>query len=215
MKTIITRRTGFSLISVLMLTIMSFALVGGIAYIFNATSATSRAAAGRAEAYNILQDGVERGKAFLIEKMSDADRPLRWNTAPSDQQIDELADLLVRDDAGDVIGDLLGTPGQPLSVGGSSYAFSVRIYDMQFTDADIAPGLGADALAALRMTLPQAMSFSTASAQDDGNVLDPNTTLSASTNAGIYLIRASLTPDDAAAETFTIETAVIQALDNR
>lgn len=203
---------GFSLLTVLIITVMSLALMGSIVYIFTTTAASTRVDISQTDTFNIMQSGVERAKALLASESRGASRPLACTYGEmSSYTIEELDDLLIRslDDPDDVIGRVIS---EEIAVGGTTFSYTVCIYDMRYSGATIDAG-DPDATRALKAELPQLMEFVTKQIENnDPNVLAPNEGDRQGTGAGIYLIRATMTPKSGAAPR-VVETAVVQALD--
>ncbi|MDL2264075.1 hypothetical protein LJC31_05425 [Synergistaceae bacterium OttesenSCG-928-I11] len=206
-------RSGFSLVSVLIISIVGVAIMGGIAYMFNTYAGSSRVTIAQGEAYNLLQEGVERGKIFLREAMksSKTEAPLSWNFDESfSGEIEELETLLIKDKNG-VVGIIVPANGddddfETVSIGGADYKYTVKIYDMRYTDVPIKNDDD------LKATLPPVMSFIAVTAKDEGPTLNVSEGASDIGNAGIYLVRALLEPVDGGPLKM-IETAVVQAID--
>lgn len=209
-------RSGFSLITVLVITIISLSLMGSIVYIFTATAGSTRVDMAQADQFNIMQSGIEQARALLIEESRTASVPLscRYNDDPS-WTLESLDDLIIRDpsDTDREIGRVISDDAK--QIGGHTYSFSVCIYDMHYAaDGSTMTGIGdADALRELRASLPPLMSFTTREADDnDPNVLAPNEGNLNSERSGIYLIRATLTPHHGAGAVRVVETAVVQTI---
>lgn len=229
-KTTTKARAGFSLVSVLIISVVSMAIMGGIAYMFNSYAGSSRVTIAQGQAYNTLQEGIEQGKAVLreamkktnLEKTQDTNNlvPLDWNYSRTDNDIiEDLEELRVK--IGPASDDLIdkavikldsGKDYQTVTVGGEKYKYRVRIYDMRYAEASVDLG------SVEREQLPPAMPFAAkttgifnpnaAAADDDGTA-----EAGSGGNYGIYLVRATLTPMDAG-RVRLIETAVIQAIDD-
>ena len=188
--------------------------MGGIAYMFDSYAGSSRVTIAQGEAYNLLEEGVERGKIFLMEEMksSKTEAPLGWNfDGTFSGEIKELKDLLIKDKDG-VVGVIVPPNGgdgdfETVSIGGADYRYTVKIYDMRYTDVPIADDGG------LKAVLPPAMSFVATAVKDEGPTLNVNEGSGSIGNAGIYLVRALLEPVGGGPAKM-IETAVVQAIDD-
>lgn len=225
-------RRGFTLVTVLIIVMMSVTLIGSIIYVFSASAGSTRVDVARTDTYNLLQGGIERAKTYLRERMNaaDTDVPLRWNYSDASflPVIERLSDLLIKDsrDPARVIGIVIPEAEpraselaaddrywESVHVGGGDWKYSVRIYDARYGGAAISSGGSEDDTDALKASLPQMMSFKDIEAPDDDpNVYAPNEGSRAGDPGGIYLIRAVLSPDFSG-PVRTIETIVVQAMD--
>jgi hypothetical protein len=129
------KKRAFSLIAVLIIALAGMALVGGILYTFEAFSGASRQVTSSSWEYNILQDAVEQGKAFVREQMLSLgpdDKPLSGKTG----KIEGLEDLLIRDDDGTtIIGHLI--KDKPINERGLHGKLNLYIYSMNYKSEDI------------------------------------------------------------------------------
>lgn len=206
-------RAGFSLITVLIITIMSLAMMGSIIYVSATTAGSTRIDIAQADAFNIMQSGVEQAKAVLAAESRGVMRPLACTyeemTSYTIESLDSL--LIRRQEDGEAVGRVISD--DEISIGGRKYSYTVSIYDMRYTGATIDAG-DADSTLALKAEIPQLMAFTVYRADsNDPNVLAPNEGDVEREGAGIYLIRAVLTPKDSSGAPRVVETAVVQALD--
>jgi hypothetical protein len=198
------RRRGFSLILVLLITILGTAMLGGLLAMSEKFAALSGASMRSEETYNILQEEVEKGKAVLKQAMSGAAVPLRKRGGIV---INTLDALLVYDGASPLC-DI----SRNVLVAGRNAELKVGIYDMGYEASELPAQPGAEFLA----SLPQSFTLTAQTELSDGSVLgidskdDMAASLAGSANAGAYVIRATITYADGTSR--TIETAVLQAV---
>ncbi|MDR1516192.1 MAG: hypothetical protein LBS45_10910 [Synergistaceae bacterium] len=132
------KRRAFSLIAVLIIALAGMALVGGILYTFEAFSGASRQTTSSSWEYNILQEAVEHGKAFVREQtlalIPDDDLPLTWKESDTDK-ISSLSSLLIRGKDGTQIGHLI--KNYPINEKGLNGTLNLYIYSMGYTSDDI------------------------------------------------------------------------------
>jgi hypothetical protein len=192
------------LISTLLVTIFGAAMLGGLLVMSEMFVTLSSAAMRSEEAYNILQEEVEKGKAILKQAMLSAAVPLRKR---SGVVINTLDALLVYDGASPLC-DI----SRNILVSGRNAEITVRIYDMEYEASD----LPAQPDAALLASLPQSFTLTAQTGLDDGSALgvdsrnDAAASVTGSANAGAYAVRATITYADGISR--TIETAVLQAV---
>jgi hypothetical protein len=133
------RRRAFSLIAVLIIAIAGLALVGGILYTFQAFSGASRQATLSSREYNLLQDAVEQGKAFVREQtlaLVSSDKPLTWKREGFDNKVYSVGSLLLRDKSGNnVIGHLI--KDKQVKENGLDGTLNLYIYVMGYTSDDL------------------------------------------------------------------------------
>lgn len=192
---------GFSLVTVLIVCIVGIALLGGIFYMFGGFVPASGVAQAHNAEYNVLQQGVERGKAILRDRMDNLDPPPRWTDKPGATPTIDSVDMLLIPN-GKVIDENVGRD----RLLGKSGRLVVQIYDAQY-DATLINITDSDELA----KLPPSLIIPAQASWDPPNPLDPDkadTTSGISGNAGAYLIRATLDIDG---EVRVFDSAVIQS----
>lgn len=69
---------GFSLIAVLIVAVIGMALIGITFYISESSSGTASLSMQRSLEYNVLQDGLERGKSHLVQLCNNTDPVPLW-----------------------------------------------------------------------------------------------------------------------------------------
>ncbi|MDR3322255.1 MAG: hypothetical protein LBS93_07375 [Synergistaceae bacterium] len=200
------RRPAFSLLAVLVLAVIGMAFVSGVMYTFNTFSSASRAAVSRKMEYNVLQEGVERGKAFLRSEMVARDDAFRYKGG----KVESLDDLLIRDESNNVMNVPLPNGGQ-ISENGVKGNLSVLIYDMQYEPSDV-KGTIEGIPPSTRLRTSPGVASGTPGEPDEAVGSSAATTGSASKTAGVYLVRAIFERDDGGGQKSqkTIETAVLQ-----
>lgn len=220
-----TRRGGFSLISVLVISMVAMTMMGSLAYTFSTTAASSRAQVASASARDMMVNGIEQARVYLRDQMKNIGRPLRWNysgeVGPEISSIDDINKLLIKPLGANISDGRFATvipsnggadDHEKVTIGGRQWSFSVRIYDMQADGAHLAPTLSTAERASLIDALPQSMSFRAVADEDpDPNSLAVDAGIDQSHRSGLYLIRALLSPDETMASPRMIEVAVIQA----
>lgn len=236
------RRSGFSLIMVLIISMIGLAIIGATLQFTVMSSGSGRVVSAGNTKYNFLQDAVEEGKAALKQAMDSPDiKPPRYfpeDGASADIGVIVSVDqLLIKHDfdtglqKGWVFTRLIdkGQLGK-LGIAGNGATLDVKIYDMQYKGDDVDPAIPSDQM----KLLPPAMSlFGGATSYHDPTVDDNPFSGSSggggsgsgsggsggggggaageTTNAGVYLIRASLLINGQAAPTI-LDTAVIQSI---
>ncbi|MDR3332244.1 MAG: hypothetical protein LBT08_06410 [Synergistaceae bacterium] len=213
------RRPAFSLIAVLVLAMIGLALVGGVMYSFGSFSASSRSASSRTMEYNLVQEGVERGKATLKEIMTKTGRTQAVHYNKGITTINDCMNLLIYDETasatmGHVVVD------QSVKANGLNGVLNVYIFDMEYNPAAVDGSLSDAQKAALNLPPASSINGGSSLGLSDHTTLDPDdpataTTVVSSTNAGVYLVRAVFEKmddrGDRTGERRTIETAVLQA----
>ena len=81
-------RRGFSLIVVLLVSLAGLSLLGGIVYMIDTSSGSSRFSVSQDMEYNVMQQGVEEGKAELRRRVAavSADLP-HWSQLPDRKSV--------------------------------------------------------------------------------------------------------------------------------
>ena len=221
------RRNGFSLIIVLIIALIGFAFVGATLQITALSAGGGRVSSAGNTRYNILQNAVEEGKAALKRAMDNDLPPLTYagshpshlstpaaTPPPIFSSFDELlVDYSFNSSLGRgvVLTSNLGRRelGR-YGIRGSSGVLDVRIFDMQYNPISVG-GLNANQ----QRWLPPSLILSqiSASAGTNPSAINPEEApsgLFASSNAGVYLIRATLTVEGRQ-EPSVLDTAVIQS----
>jgi hypothetical protein len=212
-------KKGFSLLVILIIAMVGLAIAGAAFQITVAGSGNARVSSAKDAKYNLLQDGIERGKAAINKIMDNDADPPRYFTGESepDVAITRVDQLLIKtDDAsipikgGVVVVETLNRQrfGR-LGIMGDNARLKVKIYDMQYSAKNVA-GMSDEEL----KLIPPSM---TVSANSGGTVVDgatsdpediPASVAAPAKNVGVYLIRASLE----IGETETVmDSVVIQA----
>ncbi|MDR1580942.1 MAG: hypothetical protein LBS35_11345 [Synergistaceae bacterium] len=177
------KHRGFALLVVMVMSMIAMIFVGVMFDIVSGAAGAGRVSARLVDKYNILQSEIETARSALKAEMSSSKDALKCGLSEKDT-INSLEDLEVlkngvpfwrvdyREKTRDMTGDV-----------------SVRIYDMQYFAASAA----SDAVAA---TLPYSVSLGGVS-METGEALEPGSPSSSTggtvTNAGVYLIRATIT----------------------
>ena len=229
------RRPGFSLIIVLIVSMIGLAIVGATLQFTMMSSGSGRVVSAGNTKYNFLQDAVEEGKAALKAAMDDPDViPPRYfpegGTSADIGNIVNVGQLQIKHkfdpalDNGLVFVRTLsrGELGK-LGIAGDSATLDVKIYDMQYKGGDVDPAIAAGEM----KMLPPAMSLFGGAGSPMKNPIGgtpdgppgheyPGTASGSggsgdATNAGVYLIRASLLINGHDNPTM-LDTAVIQSI---
>ena len=89
-------RRGFSLIVVLLVLLAGLSLLGGIVYMIDTSSGSSRFSVSQDMEYNVMQRGVEEGKAELRRRVAavSVDLP-HWSSTPDESIPSSLSSLLI------------------------------------------------------------------------------------------------------------------------
>lgn len=189
------KRRGFSLIAVLIVTLCSMLMLGAVMGMSAVFSGASRTTMASDTVYNTLEREVERAKGALKMEMVQRKTPLR--RADPDGDIDRLSDLRVT-----LNGSTFWTVNENVTVGSRSGRLNVEIYDMLYDTAKITAGIPSGE----RVDLPPAVLELNASGPANGAPSAPGAPVpgggnggNTPTSAGVYLIRASIKWDDAAA----------------
>ena len=141
------KRAGFSLIIVLIISLVGFAIVGVTLQLTVLSSGSGRVVSAAHTKYNILQDAVEEGKAALKEAMVGVDFPLTYDDTGEkitsadmllvDYDFDENEPKGVVYNRGLNRGDL----GR-LGIAGNGGSLKVAVYDMQYDPKKIPKEVG-------------------------------------------------------------------------
>ncbi|MDR3354323.1 MAG: hypothetical protein LBO21_04745 [Synergistaceae bacterium] len=200
------RKRGFSLVIVLGIAIAGMSLLGGMMYTIQSFSGAARVAVSDGVIYNILQDGVERGKARLKELMHNTNPPPLWTDKPGvnhDDPISSVEDLLL------VSGNVPSPNLNPNEFGGKTGSVKVEIFDMQYDTTKVTIS-NPEELAKLP---PSYILSAGGPLVTSGSSLDPGKSKGSGggppPQCGVYLIRATLEIDGR--EEKVLETSVIQS----
>jgi hypothetical protein len=211
------KRGAFSLIIVLIISLIGLAIVGVTMQFAMSAGGSGRMANAANTKYNLLQHGIEEGRAKLREIMDNADPIPRRPNADSDPpaDIESLSDLLINRPllAGhpdgvvksDVIShSALGRLGILDDAGGGG-TLSVMIYDMQY-DPLYTDGMSP----AEKKRLPPAINLDPSIWRKDGDTIlaDEDDETVSVLNTGVYLIRATLS---VGGRDTILDSAVLQA----
>ena len=207
------KRAGFSLIIVLIISLVGFAIVGVTLQLTVLSSGSGRVVSAAHTKYNILQDAVEEGKAALKKAMVGVEFPLTFD----DDTFKEItsADMLLvdydfdEDEPKGVVYDkgLNRSDLGRLGIAGNGGSLKVAIYDMQYDPRNVGSMTPDD----LHM-LPPSISPHGNSAWIGGIVGQTPPDPSKSTlHTGVYLIRATLEVEGAEKRTWILDSAMIQS----
>ena len=215
------KKSGFSLILVLIISMISLAIVGATLEVTVLSAGSGRVVSSSNSRYNFLQGAVEEGKAELKKAMYHAPEPIRYvgYDPGSDPVISNADDLLLDHDFSPALGkgvvvnrNITRNELGKLGIGGNSGGnIVVKIFDMQY------PGDSVDAAAihpAELKKLPPSMLLYGSGETSWPVSVDPDAgggLSGTANNAGVYLIRASLTIGDR--ET-VLDTSLIQSIDS-
>ena len=204
-------KRGFYLIAVLIISMVGMAMVGGMLYSFQTFTGGARVVFSDTAVNNILEDGVEKGRAILKARMNNTDPPPRWmdkDGLDADSPIPDV-DTLLLDDGIVYEADLSGR-----DLAGKTGSVRVEIFDMQYDPAKNEVQI-TDQEELMR--LPH--SFMIKGSYEDWIQRNPKseggevtgTSGASPVNAGAYLIRATLEIESGVdREVKTLETAVVQ-----
>jgi hypothetical protein len=227
LKAAFRRKKGFSLIVVMILSLVNLAIMGVALQFAVSSSGGGRVNSAMAAKYNLLQNALEDGKARLKKSMDNDGPPHSYLHNGIDTSTITSPDMLLLIDrpATDVYTNLddsdfnLGTITQSLlksdleriGIFGDSGELTVKIYDMLYD-----PGSVAIKDAEYLRLMPPAMSLP--GDEEENTVWDLEDVRSA--EVGVYLIRAALSVYDNNNEvhdtddpihTWSLETSVVQA----
>jgi hypothetical protein len=187
-------RRGFSLLVVLLISLVGMIMVGAMMQIMTVNSGAGRAASTISRDYNLLVSEVEKARARIIESLGNAQVPKR----PVGMGMITAADMLLVEE-GEERRTLSPKEMGLYGLGGTSGAVTVKIYDMQYAASDVSPAMDPTEM----NSLPPSLILSGKSVQkDDSPTSDNNLTPGdggggggPAANVGAYLIRASLEID--------------------
>lgn len=206
-------RRGFSLLAVLVLSVLGLAFSASMMQVATASLGTGRSSSQKNARYNLLVESAEIGKGKLKELMDNDASPPRYFTdgnEPTDD-IKGSDDLLVKVDDKKVFLDHGVAMSRELSraelrrcgIAANSAKLSVKVYDMQYTPELVHQPAHGWMPASFKIDTPAPPQFGPTPDVD----YEGFSTSSAS-NAGAYLIRATLETDG---RKTILETAVIQS----
>jgi hypothetical protein len=217
------RKRGFSLMAVLIISVLGLAIVGATLQIVVSSSGAGRASSAASVKYNLLQNAVEEGKSALRSSMDNLDPPLRYENYASTPTpvLHSADDLLVNKDFGTGAKGIAKTTNLSkfdlgrLGITGNGGTLTVAIYDMQYPPNKIDPSL-TDLEIINR--IPPSIELTAASNWHVGESYqshkerkDDNSAFVE--NNGVYLVRAELTlfNKNRPPEVTVLDTAVIQS----
>jgi hypothetical protein len=222
-------RKGFSIIGVLLISVACVTVAGITISLLDSSSGAGRASTGSAVVYNYLQEAVEEGKAILKKSMDNTNPPPKYTDkagVTDGTWIDESVTLLLSDTPSGISHPLGHAINRDLSqaalkgkgISGSGGNLLVRIYDMQYKPDRVTIPLEQTTDLSL---LPPSLKISgggswgnalvDAIGPDEEPLNDGSGTGDAS-NAGVYMVRATLTVNGASgAKKWMLESAVIQS----
>ena len=232
------QKRGFSLIVVLIISLVGLAAVGAVMQFVTSSAGSGRVSSAQAVKYKLLQDALEEGRAILRQSMDNTGAPhsyLHKDGIDDGTLITSSGMLLLTDSPSPteypgvdfplgnaITRNLSKRDLERVGVFGDSGVLTVRIYDMLYDPKSVAPvGTGAGQISPEELQLmPPAMSLL---GEDDFEVLSntdaPDYERSighglTTNNAGAYLVRASLSVPRAGGappHTWSIETSVVQS----
>jgi hypothetical protein len=208
------KKRGFSLLVVLIVSMIAMTLAGALLNLSVSASGAGRTNSARDVKYNILQDGIERGKAELMRIVENTSQIPKYTDKFDGTEPAEIADLdtLLINDGNVLTQTLTKSELSRLGITGGSATFKIRIYDMQYKP-ELVPSVDSGKITAKEIeSFPPAMTVAAGSSSSDGEVLemDYNGTTAGGRpeDAGIYLIRASL---EIEGNNYSLDTAMIQS----
>jgi hypothetical protein len=194
------KNKGFSLLVVLILSIIAMFFAGVTLNITTNSAGSGRVSSRSGDTYNILQSEIERARSALKEEMFSRKDAIKCGLSEKDT-VNSIQDLEVLKDGApfwrvDYKRKFMGQTGD----------VSVRIYDMQYFSENVAPG-------ANRADMPPSVKLEgKESGPGTSEALEPGTSMSSGSgpalDAGIYLIRATAT--FANGVTHKLDVSVIQ-----
>ena len=211
------KRHGFSLLLVLIISVLGMTMIAAAMQITVLSSGSGRVVSAGNEKYNTLQSAVQEGMAALHKAMVDNtdDGPIRCDG----DTIETVDCLLVAHDFGaglelGIVCDrpLSGSDLGKLRIAGNSGTLRVAVYDMQYDPQKISPTLSGTP--ALLNMLPPSLILEGGSGWGGRSVtteapdVDPNAHRTASSNDGVYLVRATL---NVSGRTWILDSAIIQS----
>jgi type II secretory pathway pseudopilin PulG len=227
LKAAFRRKKGFSLIAVMIISLVNLAIMGVALQFAVSSSGGGRVNSAMAVKYNLLHSALEEGKARLKESMDNETLPIpRWYTGK--EGIDEntpieYADmLLLSGDLGERTVTLWDADNkmERLGIFGEIGVLTVKIYDMQYKPESVAENVRdlqllppSMLLTANRKKNPEKYT----EVKAPGTGIDSERQISGPPdNMGAYLIRAALSvyskdTDENPIHTWSLETSVIQA----
>jgi len=196
------KRRGFSLIIVLIVMVLGLSFMGAALKMTELSAGSARVAAAGNYKYNFLQSAVQEGIAALQEAMHNSVDPLRYygydaNDPPAILGAD---DLLVNytfpggPSSNGVVVSRKYSRSQlgKLGIAGNGGTLEVKVIDMQYPPDSVSPGIDPHELKRLPPSITlsgsSTSSWPGSSAPESGGGITGE-----ASNAGMYLIRASLT----------------------
>jgi hypothetical protein len=232
------RRRGFSLVVVLVISVIGMAIMGTTMQLTASSGGSGRMSSALVMKYNILQSALEEGRALLKQSMDNTGEPHRYlhkagvngSTPITGSNVLLLTDSPSPTEYPGVTFSLGNAISRSLNkselaragIFGDGGQLTVQIYDMQYDPSLVAPvGTGAGEISPEEVRLlPPAVKLLGEDGFDVGITTDaPEDTRATgldvgSGNAGAYLIRATLRvrrADGSPSVTWSADTSLIQA----
>jgi hypothetical protein len=199
------RRPAFSLVAVLIIAMIAMGILGGVMFSLDSTYFTLRGEKESLDERVLLENAVEKARAFLKKTMMERAEVIRWKDSGR-ETITSLNDLSLYASSEDV------------SAGSLKGSLYVNIYDMQYKVEDLDSGLREDE----RLLLPPASILTGGDGEETDTDVDPSESLEggvsepiadANTKTGSYLIRATFVNGGDGGQK-TVEVALLQGTKN-
>jgi hypothetical protein len=203
-------RRGFSLIIVLLISLVGLAVIGSVMNIATVNTGAGMTASTINRNYNLLTSEVENARAWIIASLDKGEVPERKGATGVQTQITSADQLLVQ--GGESRRQLSAKEMGLYGVGGTKGTVTVKVYDMQYFPDDVSDTLKSDP-DEVKLLPPSSPLFVEKVEKSDETQNEPQaageTGKGLAANAGAYLIRASLEIDGAPSS--TVELALIGA----
>lgn len=190
-------RAGFSLVVVLIVSLVGMAIIGVAFYIYESSVSQTGTALMRVQEYNALQSALEQGKNLLLEMVDNSDPMPRWyDNLPGTSSITDPDQLIIENGELDISDRVYG----------ENVTIHVAIYDSFYDSSIVDSGMNARRLA----EMPPAHRFEGGGMMQEMKPDEPGEDSSSSAhmaNIGVYLIRAQMT---VRGEVKKLETSVVQ-----
>ena len=192
-------RRGFSLIVVLLVSLIGLVAVGAMMQIMEVNAGAGRTASTVNSAYNFLASEVEETRAVIIASLDQKEVPRRMGT----ESITAADDLLVWEDWRELEEEDMALYG----LGGTSGAVTVKVYDMQYNVDTVSSELDEAEI----NHMPPSLNWLAGEAgpKDDMSQSEPGEYggEGSPVDVGVYLIRASLEIDGVPSS--TVDLAIV------
>jgi type II secretory pathway pseudopilin PulG len=207
-------RRGFSLIAVLVLSIIGLSFVAAMFQLATFSSGARMVTSQKNARYNLLVDGAEIGKGKLKQLMDNDVAPPRYFTGKAeptdtitnpDDLLVEVSDYSVFIGRGLAVSEDLGRAElRRYGINADRASLCVRVYDMQYSPelVEASPDVVMPPSVRLNTTAPPQKGQGPVSDIEEGNGSG------SATNAGVYLIRATL---EIGGRRTVLDTAVVQS----